>query len=100
MFAFPSDYEGFGLTPLEALAAGVPSVVLDTPIATEIYGPAARYVPPPARAEHLGDAIVQLLTSDTARADVLQHAPDILSRYRWDTAAAQTFAALREAAGV
>ena len=44
VFAFPSEYEGFGLTPLEALAAGVPPVVLDTPIAREIYGPAARYV--------------------------------------------------------
>ena len=40
-FAFLSDYEGFGLTPLEALAAGIPIVVLDTPIAREIYGPAA-----------------------------------------------------------
>ena len=44
MFAFPSEYEGFGLTPLEALARGVPPVVLDTPIAREIYGGAARYV--------------------------------------------------------
>ena len=30
VFAFLSEYEGFGLTPLEALAAGVPPVVLDT----------------------------------------------------------------------
>ena len=28
--AFLSEYEGFGMTPLEALSAGVPSVVLDT----------------------------------------------------------------------
>ena len=44
VFAFLSEYEGFGLTPLEALAAGVPPVVLDTPVAREVYGPAARYV--------------------------------------------------------
>ena len=37
-FAFLSEYEGFGLTPLEALAAGVPPVVLDTPVAREVYG--------------------------------------------------------------
>ena len=53
-FAFLSDYEGFGLTPLEAMAAGIPDVVLDTPIAREIYGPAAVYLaaagPEPDRA--------------------------------------------------
>ena len=31
VFAFLSDYEGFAMTPLEALAHGVPSVLLDTP---------------------------------------------------------------------
>jgi glycosyltransferase involved in cell wall biosynthesis len=101
VFAFPSEYEGFGLTPLEALAAGVPPIVLDTPIATEIYGPAARYVqgiPPSAKA--LGDAIVRMLTSPAARSDVLRHAPEILARYRWETTAAQTLAVLHEAADV
>ena len=38
---FLSEYEGFGLTPLEALSAGVPPVVLDTAVAREVYGDAA-----------------------------------------------------------
>ena len=44
MFVFLSEYEGFGLTPLEALSAGVPIVVNDTPVAREVYGDAAWYV--------------------------------------------------------
>ena len=44
-FAFLSEYEGLGLTPLEALAAGVPPVLLDTPVARESCGDAAVYVP-------------------------------------------------------
>jgi glycosyltransferase involved in cell wall biosynthesis len=103
VFAFPSEYEGFGFTPLEALSAGVPSVVLDTPVAREICGPAARYIPtqgdgPDAAA--LADALVELLTSAPSRASILQHAPDVLSRYDWSRAAAQTLRAIEEAAGV
>ena len=41
---FLSEYEGLGLTPLEALAAGAPPVLLDTPVARESCGEAALYV--------------------------------------------------------
>ena len=44
VFVFLSEYEGFGLTPLEALAAGVPVVLLDTPVAREVCGDAAVFV--------------------------------------------------------
>src|SRR5204862_6862154 len=43
-FAFLSEYEGFGLTPLEALASGVPPLLLDTAVAREICAGAALYV--------------------------------------------------------
>ena len=44
VFAFLSEYEGLGLTPLEALAWGVPPVLADTPVARESCGEAAAYV--------------------------------------------------------
>jgi glycosyltransferase involved in cell wall biosynthesis len=98
IFAFPSAYEGFGFTPLEALSAGVPPVVLDTAVAVEIYGAAARYVPNvPPLDTRLGEALVQLLTSATARSELLDHAPDVLARYRWDRTAAETLRAIEEA---
>lgn len=100
VFAFPSEYEGFGLTPLEALAAGVPPVVLDTPIAHEIYGHAARYVPSDlSQTESLADAIVELLTVPAAREAVLNTADEILSRHDWGRAAVTTLQAIEEAAG-
>jgi len=98
VFAFLSEYEGFGLTPLEALVDGVPPVVLDTAVARETCGGAARYVAPDAGNRQIADVIVDLLTDQTSRADVLRHADEVLSRYDWERAAAQTLAVLEEAA--
>jgi glycosyltransferase involved in cell wall biosynthesis len=96
VFAFLSEYEGFGLTPLEALAAGVPIVVLDTPVAREVYGTAARYVSRPDPAE-VGTAIADLVDDGPARREVLASARAVLARYRWSDTAAATLAAIEEA---
>ena len=96
VFAFLSEYEGFGLTPLEALAAGATPVVLDTPVAREILGDAAIYVARPDRslvAAALADAL-----EGPGRARTRAAAPAVLARYDWRTAAAATLAALEEAA--
>jgi glycosyltransferase involved in cell wall biosynthesis len=94
VFVFLSEYEGFGLTPLEALSAGVPIVVLDTPIAREVYGDAAWYVPPDNDVRSATAAIRALLEDPSSRAPMLAHAPAVLARYSWDTAAQETLAAI------
>ncbi|MDO8679820.1 MAG: glycosyltransferase family 1 protein [Acidobacteriota bacterium] len=100
VFAFLSEYEGFGLTPLEALASGIPPVLLDTPIARETNGPAARYVPAANMADRLVDALSDCLSNTAARDAILQHAPGVLARYSWPAAAAATLHAIEEGAGV
>lgn len=100
VFAFLSEYEGFGLTPVEALAAGAAPVVLDTAVAREIYGDAARYVAPgPGTRANLGRVLLELLGQPAARAAILAHRPAVLSRYDWSRTAAATLAALEDAAG-
>ena len=100
VFAFLSEYEGFGLTPLEAMAHGAAPVVLDTPVAREIYGPAARYVAPgPDARDTLGRMISDLLGVPAERAALVGEAPAVLSRYDWSRTAADTLAALEDAAG-
>jgi glycosyltransferase involved in cell wall biosynthesis len=96
-FAFLSEYEGLGLTPLEALAAGVPPVVLDTPVARESCGRAALYVGLdnlPATAAALEAA----LFDEQARSSVLSAAPEVLSRYNWSRAARETLALIEQVA--
>lgn len=91
VFVFLSEYEGFGLPPLEALSAGVPTVVLDTPVAREVYGPAAIYV---KRGDVDGTAAIirRLLTMPATAVPTLTEAPPILARYSWDRAASETLA--------
>jgi glycosyltransferase involved in cell wall biosynthesis len=96
-FAFLSEYEGLGLTPLEALAAGVPPVLLDTPVARESCGASAVYVPLndlPA----LTRALEAALFDDRRRAALLAAAPAALAKYSWTRAAADTLAVLQRAA--
>ena len=95
-FAFLSEYEGLGLTPLEALAAGVPVVVLDTPVARESCGAAALYVLPGDLAG-LTAALNMLLFDEAARARLLQEVPAVLARFDWVTAARQTLDVLTTA---
>ena len=96
-FAFLSEYEGLGLTPLEALAAGVPPVLLDTSVARESCGDAAVYVPPsdlPATTR----ALESLLFDDSVRRRILGAAPEALAKYSWSRAARETLAVLENAA--
>ena len=97
-FAFLSEYEGLGLTPLEALAAGLPPVLLDTPIARESCGDAALFVPLGDRAATTR-ALEQALFDDEVRARVLEAAPAVLARYDRPRAADETLAAIERAAG-
>jgi glycosyltransferase involved in cell wall biosynthesis len=60
----PSRFEGFGLTPVEAVASGVPVVASDIPPHREFVGGAARLVP--ADAPALAAAISEALDSPPA----------------------------------
>jgi glycosyltransferase involved in cell wall biosynthesis len=97
-FAFLSEYEGFGLTPLEALAAGVPIVVLDTPVAREVYGPAAFYVASDDDGTMTAEVLRRLLTTRAAADKIMRHAPTVLARYSWDRAADDTLSEIERIA--
>ena len=92
-FVFLSGYEGFALTPLEALGAGIPVVLLATDVAHEIYGPAATYVDRPEPGP-IADALERALFDDDERTRTLAAAPAQLERYSWRECAQRTLQVL------
>jgi len=96
VFAFLSDYEGFGMTPLEAIAHGVPPVLLDTPVSREIFGGAARLVPPAP--SDIARALVELLTDAPAAESLAAAGRASLARFSWARSAGVIREALEAAA--
>ncbi len=94
LFAFPSLYEGFGLTPLEAMACGAPVVLSDNSSLPEVGGNAVLYVDATdgdaiadAMARVLGNANLRVRLSDLGRAQA--------ARFTWTTAAEKLVEAYR-----
>lgn len=95
--AFLSEYEGFAMTPFEALAHGVPSVLLDTPVAREVYGDAALLVGH-ADARAVAVALLRLLDEPQTREAIVTRADRLWHTYDWGRSAARMLTVLREAA--
>ncbi len=96
-FLYPSLYEGFGLPPLEALAAGAPVVTSRDTAMAEIVGPAAILIDPhdpKAIAEGVIEAVANPAAMQARREAGLARAHG----FSWDTCTDGLRRALRAAA--
>ena len=84
LFVFPTLYEGFGLPPLEALAAGCRRLLLsDIPVLHEIYGTSAVYANPCDEDELARGILSAVDANPLAESSVLS----LISRFSWQAAA-------------
>lgn len=92
----PAFYEGFGLTPLEAMACGTPVIVSNVSSLPEIVGDAALLIDP-QHDEEITVALWRVLSDDalfeSLRAKGLQRA----AAFSWRRAAQQTMAVYEKA---
>ncbi len=94
-FVYPSFYEGFGLTPLEALACGVPVVTSRVASIPEVVGDAAVLVDPNDNGE-LKAAVLRVLRDRALRQELRRKGPLRARKFNWKTAAERTCALYRQ----
>ncbi len=94
----PSWLEGFGLPPVEAIAAGTPAIVSDLPVLREVLGDGALYVRP-GDAAGLADALLSVARDPDMRARLLAAGRAAIAPLSWAETARRTRAVLAEAAG-
>ena len=95
-FAFLSEYEGFGLTPLEALASGVPSLLVDTAVSREVFAESALYVKHADPIE-IEQGLRTLLFDRSTRERLAAQRASVLCRYSWAHCARAVLNAIVEA---
>ena len=86
VFAYPSRYEGFGLSPLHAMATGTPVVASACGALEEILGDAAWLVPAGDDVA-LADALERLVDDATARAQLARKGRQRAAQYSWHNCA-------------
>jgi glycosyltransferase involved in cell wall biosynthesis len=99
VFVFPSLCEGFGLPPLEAMAAGVPVITSNVSSLPEVVGDAAILVDP-TDAGAIADAMARVLGDPTLGADLVRRGYERVKCFSWARSVARTHEVYAELVGV
>jgi glycosyltransferase involved in cell wall biosynthesis len=90
VFVLPSLMETFGQPYVEAMACGVPIVAVDTEVAREICGDAARYVTPLSDQVALSNQIQAVLERPTLAMNLRAAGLARAAEFSWDREAVET----------
>jgi glycosyltransferase involved in cell wall biosynthesis len=92
-YVFTSEYEGFGLSPLEAMACGAPVICSNRTSLPEVVGDAGVLVDPTPRT--VAAALVQVMNDAPRRAQLSAVGLARAQTFSWERTAGHTVAAYR-----
>lgn len=95
LYVTPSLYEGFGLSALEAMACGVPTIASNRTSLPEVVGDGGLLVEPEPDA--LAASMVEVLNTPALAADLRERGVARAATFSWDRTARLTLDAYREA---
>ncbi len=92
---FPSEYEGFGLPPLEAMATGTPVITTRLTSIPEVCGDAALYINPKS-VDEISSAMQTITDNENLRNELSQKSLDRSKLFSWDKCAKEYYQTLKE----
>lgn len=92
----PSFYEGFGLTPLEAMSCGCPALVSNAASLPEVCGDAVLYFDPFSPSE-IADRLLLIAENRQVREDLIGKGRDRALQFRWEATGEMYYKAFLEA---
>jgi len=95
VFVFPSLYEGFGLTPLEAMSCGAPVICSNRTSLPEVVGDAAISFDPDNMREMV-QAMYSVLTQNKMQVDLRARSLQRAAQFSWRKTAIETMAVYEE----
>jgi len=98
VFVFPSLYEGFGLPPLEAMAAGAPVITSNVSSLPEVVGDAAVLIDP-MDAGAIAEAMGRVLADADLRADLIRRGHERVKAFSWERSVSRVHEVYAELCG-
>ena len=94
----PSHYEGFGLTVLEAMACGTPTIISDRGSLPEIAGGASLVVDPD-NVDELAEALARAVADEDLRLDLRHKGFERVADFSWERCARETLKVYHQVLG-
>jgi glycosyltransferase involved in cell wall biosynthesis len=92
-FIMPSLHEGFGITVLQALACGVPTIVSNIPVLREVAADAALFFDPNDKDE-VAAYMEKITTDENLRAELISKGLERAKKFSWEKTAQETLQVL------
>jgi glycosyltransferase involved in cell wall biosynthesis len=93
-FIWLSDYEGFGLPPLEAMSLGAPVITTDSTSLKEVAGQATLLIKNNSDVEEIYQAMRRLVDNEILRQELIKKGREQAVKFSWEKCARETLKAL------